>query len=100
LQEERHTSQGKQQARITRQQTTLNISPYSTDLRGRTTFIVHRNRGEQQHGFLESIGMHSKAVVQYFSGTEIEEGVGHDFLGKENPYSPYGLAQKTRVVLP
>jgi hypothetical protein len=29
-----------------------------------------------------NIGMHSKAVVQYFSGTEIEEGVGHDFLGK------------------
>jgi hypothetical protein len=25
----------------------------STDLRGRTSFIVLRNRGEQQHGFLE-----------------------------------------------
>jgi hypothetical protein len=45
-------------------------------------------------------GMHSKVVVQYFSGTEIEEGVGHDFLSKENPYNSYGLAQKTRVVLP
>jgi hypothetical protein len=43
--------------------------------------------------------MHSKAVVQSFSGTEIEEGVGHDFLGEENPYSPYGPAQKSRVVL-
>jgi hypothetical protein len=44
--------------------------------------------------------MHSKAVIQYFSGTKIEEGAGHDFLGKGNLYSPYGLAQKMRVVLP
>jgi hypothetical protein len=29
-----------------------NNSPYSTDLRGRTTFNVHRFRGEQQHEFL------------------------------------------------
>jgi hypothetical protein len=31
----------------------------------------------------EGIGMHSKAVVQCFSSTENEEGVGHDFLGKK-----------------
>jgi hypothetical protein len=37
-------------------------------------------------------GMHYKAVVQYFPSTKIKGGVGHDFLGKENPYSPYELA--------
>ena len=39
--------------------------------------------------FFESIGTHFKAVVQHLIGTEIEEGVGHDFLGIENPYSLY-----------
>jgi hypothetical protein len=46
--------------------------------------------------FSESIGMLFKAVVQHLIGTEIEEGAGHDFLGRENPYSPYGHAQNSR----
>jgi hypothetical protein len=37
------------------QQTTRKHSPYSTDLRGRTTFNVHRFQGEQQHDFLRAL---------------------------------------------
>jgi hypothetical protein len=33
-----------------------------------------------------------------FIGTDFEESAGHVFL-RENPYSPYGPAQKSRVVL-
>ena len=29
-------------------------------------------------------------------GRKIKEGVGHDFLGKENPYSAYGHAHNSR----
>jgi hypothetical protein len=46
--------------------------------------------------FSESIGTHFNAVIQHLIGTKIEEGAGHDFLGIENPYSPYGHAQNSR----
>jgi hypothetical protein len=42
----------------------------------------------------ESIGMLFMAIVQHLIGTKIEEGDGHVFLGRANPYSPYGHAQK------
>jgi hypothetical protein len=45
--------------------------------------------------FYESIGTLFKAVVQHLIGTEIEEGAGHTFLGEKSPYGP---AQKSRVV--
>jgi hypothetical protein len=48
--------------------------------------------------FSESIGTLFKAVVQHLIGTEIEEGAEHTFLGEKSPYSPYRLAQKSRVV--
>jgi hypothetical protein len=48
--------------------------------------------------FSESIGTLFKAVVQHLIGTEIEEGVGHTFLGEKSLYSPYGPAQKSRAV--
>jgi hypothetical protein len=40
--------------------------------------------------------MHFKATVQHLIGTEIKEGAGHDFLGIENPYSPYEHAHNSR----
>ena len=48
--------------------------------------------------FSKSIGMLFKVVVQHLIGTEIEEGVEHTFLGEKSLYSPYGPAQKSRVV--
>jgi hypothetical protein len=74
--QERHASQGNKQAQITRQQTTINISPYSTDLRGRTTFIVHSFRGEQQHEFLEILACIPRLSYSAFQAQKSRKVLG------------------------
>jgi hypothetical protein len=60
-----------------------------------TTLNVHRNRGEQQLCFLRVLARISRLRTTLI-GTKIEEGAGHDFLGNEKPYSPYGHAKNSR----
>jgi hypothetical protein len=78
-----NASQGKQQAWIMRQQTTFIISPYSMDLRGRTTFIVHRNRGEQHHGFLESLACIPRLSYSTFQAQKLRKVLGTIFWVKK-----------------
>jgi hypothetical protein len=60
-----HASQGKEQARFSRQQTARKNKSYHTDFRRPYTIKCAQKSRRTTAAFSESIGTHSKAVVQH-----------------------------------
>jgi hypothetical protein len=77
-----------------RKQTARKNMPYHTDFWRSYSIKCAQKLRRTAAAVSESIGTVFKAAIQHLIGTEIEEGAGHVFLGKENPYSPYEHAQK------